>query len=796
MAIQALLVALLAGSAVQTPGRTVARVEIFPPPATTFVLQATVPVPRATFPMVGGQSPFAFRDLDGTLVGAQTEIVSRYAENAAGADVVEICARVHAPVNPSSVVPTSYDVVYWPHTEPPIQLHAAVDELLHTDRAIVFKSRDVFGNVYELNALGTNLPVKVMRRGHAITELRRHGSMMPTAPHGGANATLPHLFGIHTYLRTFGSAPFFELDVRVHNGHSGLLQGPAYDDPLGTVYFDGLAMELPAGWLVREASPDTASAGPDTLGDHEIYWIIARQGGGKMHVMHRQAQAIRRFVVYRAEDELQAAAYVRDANLGFCRPGTNAQGETLYSWWNADTARYSTQRRRLPDLSHVPIGQLRGELEADANTLAYSLRTGLATGYPVLSGALGWANPIGVEHGGMAGGDGIVFYKGVEALWAGTNAGWRALVMEHRMYTDRQPDALYNDDGEPTDYAQWVVHDWSGAWLPVWCFLTPLLWAADPFGFTTAPTFQITAVTQQNRKPAYDAPLESFDPIDLEHFVRYTAPAKALAWIGNDSLAKDALMLCAQLFRLSYNDLPNSQWGYHIVTGLGADEEYVTQYPGMGLVFGRLESWGLDAVISTYALADPNWRARVKPWFDRITRVLERGQSQCSGIIQAYVYEQLFNGQYRSRQSIEQAITENMLVSLRESVYLNADPVLAHKVDVMLSKSLYAMVSPPCWNNAAHAPWTKLALGDADYTHPPFCGATPSNGFADGGDSYQTWCSFAWGYDLTGDPIFLLRAAEMAGASTPAALRAALHAAGTDNLGNRAALIALLQELP
>ncbi|MBL8857406.1 MAG: hypothetical protein JNL28_02730 [Planctomycetes bacterium] len=790
----AVLGPLLAGSASLVPGRTVARVELFPPADAEFVLQATIPIPRGTFPRADGFSPFAIRDVDGTLVPTQTELVSRYAVDSEGADVVEIAARVARPPTLPLGGVMNYDVVFSPHAPSPIAIHPAVTEFLNTDRALLFKARDVYGNIYMLDPLRENLPSKVLRNGSAVKEFRTHGTMMPIAPHGAPNATLPHFVGIHSYVRVFDSVPVIELDLRIHNGHSGLSQTVSYDDPLGTVYFDGLELDLPHGWWVRDADPDSFTDGPETNGDHERYWIIKPLPNGKLHVMHRQAQTLRRLVIYRPADVRQAVGYVRDQNLAFARDGRNAEGEQLFSWWNRDTARYFPQNRRIPDLQHVPLSELRAEQQARADHLSWALRTGIAPGYPLLGGALGWCNPYGVAHGGMAGGDGIVMYHGLRALAAGTNAGWRALAMEHRMYTDRQPVALYNNDGEPTDYLQWTVVDWSGQWLPVWCFLTPLLWAADPFGFTTAPTFQVDEVIAQNLQPPYEALLASYQPIDFEHFVRYTAPAKALAWIGNDSLAKDSLMMSAALFRLSYNEFPNSQWGYYISTGMGADEHYVAAYPGIGFTFGRLESWGLDSVIAAFAMADPEWRNRVRPWFRRVVDLVDRGQSQCSGFIQSYVYEQLFQGQYRARQSIEQAITENMLVGLRETVMRDNDALRTAKINSVLTKSFNAMVTAPGWNAAANAPWTKLAVGDADYTHVPFCGATPANGFADGGDSYQCWSSFAYAYDITRDPIYLQRAAQMAASS--GSLLATLRAAGLDNLENRAALLALMQELP
>src|SRR5207302_287580 len=75
----------------------VARLELAAPSTPDFVLRGTIPVPRGTFPRDDGLSPFVLRDVDGTLQPAQTEIVSRYPDDDAGADVVEVSARVARP---------------------------------------------------------------------------------------------------------------------------------------------------------------------------------------------------------------------------------------------------------------------------------------------------------------------------------------------------------------------------------------------------------------------------------------------------------------------------------------------------------------------------------------------------------------------------------------------------------------------------------------------------------------------------------------------------------------------------
>jgi hypothetical protein len=179
------------------------------------------------------------------------------------------------------------------------------------------------------------------------------------------------------------------------------------------------------------------------------------------------------------------------------------------------------------------------------------------------------------------------------------------------------------------------------------------------------------------------------------------------------------------------------------------------------------------------------------PWFGLAVDLVRSGQSTCSGIIEAMMYEQLFQGNYRARQSIEAAITENMLVSVRESVMRGVDRFRTEKINHVLKRSIGAMVIWPSWSDSNHAPWSRLAVGDGDFTHQPFCGYLPPDGTDGGGDSYQVWSSFAYGYELTNDLFLLQRAEEMIGGP----LHAALNSQGLSNLENRAALLALVQQL-
>jgi hypothetical protein len=264
--------------------------------------------------------------------------------------------------------------------------------------------------------------------------------------------------------------------------------------------------------------------------------------------------------------------------------------------------------------------------------------------------------------------------------------------------------------------------------------------------------------------------------------------AKVLAWLGNDALAKDELRLQAELARLSYSPLPQTPEGLFIYTGMGRDRQIVDAHPNQGFYFDRGEGWLIDTVAAAYSLGDEAWRARVRPWFEKIERLVRDGISTCTGGMGSLVGEQGEFYQYRVRQAISEAILQNALWSVRQSVFHEGEDRFARLSDC-IARTSYHMISEPVWNEAEHAPWFYVALAPQDLDQPEFCTFTP---LTDNVDRYQTWCSFAYGYELTGDPQFLSRAAEMLGEplSTPA-LGTGLYG----YLENRAALMALVQAL-
>jgi hypothetical protein len=294
--------------------------------------------------------------------------------------------------------------------------------------------------------------------------------------------------------------------------------------------------------------------------------------------------------------------------------------------------------------------------------------------------------------------------------------------------------------------------------------------------------------------PPYESALLGFDPIDEAHLVRYLHDTLALVWLGNDMIAKDDLRMQAEGFRFAYHMYPQDQWGGIQPTGMLHARNYVDAYPGWGFAYGRGEGWGLNAVCAAYSTQDDDWRAKTKHWFGLLADLVRDGQSTCTGIIQATSLNNVFNAQYRCRQSIEEAITENALVGMRESVFAGDDPARVTQVNSVLEKSLYAMIGPMVWVDAWNGPQAMMAVGPFDSSLPPFCTWVPPDGSYGYPDHYQIWNSFAYAYAITFDQAFLDKATQAAGGGDllQDLMQNALDPINT-NIWNQAVLLALMQ---
>jgi hypothetical protein len=786
---------------VLNPGDNVAVLEIGAPSPTTFTLHGTVPLPKHVFPRPDGLVPFVVIDPEGVITSAQPEIVSRYTNDADGADVIELSSQVARPAISQPGDRLRYTVQYSPHPAPHFGTDPDVDALLAQPASILLRTKDCFGNSYsadlyaDVRVPGGNL-VRTLKSGSAEIQVVTHSTLVPDLPITGPQGTLPHMMSAHAYFTRIANAPFIALDLRIHNGADGLDHQDPTQAPLGKIYFQSLELRLPQGWSLVNAIDDPYFGAPYVENGYTVWPFVQPIAAGTMHMMPAMSQFHRRFAVVKAGDEPRALSHIQEEGIGFVRQGVSPSGIQLFSWWNPITARYFPQRQRLPSLDFMGLPDLRAADQAQLDGRLGQLATGAAGSWPATSPGLGWAQPWGTSDGGMVSGEEIVLYEGITTACAASGAGYRMHEVRHRMYTDRQCNVLFDQSGLPTSLEEWIVQTPIGPTVPIWWYNSAMLWASDPFGFNHAPTFQQDYVAANNLVPDYEPALLGYYPIDEAHLVRYLHDTMALVWLGNDAIAKDDLRMQAEGFRFAYHMYPQDQWGGIQPTGMLFAHNYITQHPGWGFAYGRGEAWGLDTMCAAYSTQDTAWRGLTKPWFGLVADLVSEGQSTCTGIIQATGLNNVFNAQYRCRQSIEAAITENALVGVRESVFHGDDDAHATEVNSILGKSIYAMIGSLVWVNAWNGPQAMMAVGPFDASLPPYCTYIPQDGTYGIPDHYQIWSSFAYAYHITGDHAFLDKATQAAGGGDllQDLMQNSLNPIET-NINNQVALLALVQSL-
>jgi hypothetical protein len=771
--------------------------ELDAPARSSFVLRGTLPVPKGTYPRSDGMLPLALRNWDGQVVPTQLEVVSRYPNEADGADVVEILGYVDLPPGVTAGARVQYHVVEDLLEPGKLPIRTDVLQLLTKPGSVQVVATDGLGHKYTLDLFEdvrsryAQGQLDLRRKGAAAVSFVTYDTLRSAEAVGAPSGALQHLFGVHAYATAWAWTDALSLDLRFNNGSSGHDKTDPADDPLGLQYFKTIELRVPSGWSVVQDVVDPQSGQPFSSGNQRVYPLVKPLSAGLMHVMPSQASFHRRLALVPSGEEGTGASLVQQEGLGFARRGNSPDSQApLYSWWCEETGRFFPQRHALPDLSYLGSANLESKVQFEYQNAKQALETGNKGTFPIESTALGWAHPWGVGYGGMTGGLEIHLYDGLKTAELGTIESYRAVELCHRMNVERQPTVLFNKDGRPTRVDDWVVQGPSFPYVDMFFFQVLMPNGGDPFGFNQAPQFQVQWVRDHDLDAPYEAALLGFYPIDFQHYVRFTRSAKVLAWLGNDELAKDDLRMAAEIFRLSYHEYANNAYGTAIQSGLKAQMAAVQANPDVGMGFGRGEAWGVDCALAAYSLSDPAWRATWRPWFNKISDTLAKGQSACNGFIQSVVNDKWLNGQYKARQSIEQAITEHVLLGMVESVFRGVDSARKAQTEQVLRDSLEAMIGPMAWSTEYKAPWSHLAVAPLQNGLQPYCGSVPPGGAGNGPDAFQTWSSFAYGFELTGKQEFLQKALEMAGGSN---LLIALKAQGFGNLENQAALIAVCQ---
>ncbi len=777
-------------------GDLVAVLQCEAPAVSSFLLHGTVPLPRGVWdPRQSTKTPLRVVDENQRTYITQCEPVSLYPSPTDGVAVAEVTAHVQVPAGTSVGTPLSFPVAWMPFDEGTMTIQEDVRDLLGTPGSLRLVTHDVFGHTYETDlfeaVIDDQTPDHKTRTGQVVNGYRTHGVMLPTSPEGGSQGTLPHMMGVHAYVTTYHKQGFFSLDLHVHNGMDGLDKTTGDDDALLEVYFDQLDLVLPEQWQARTFQSSPSEGMPTIASDGRHLPLIAAQSDGSLHFMPRQSRFVRRLVVFRDQDRDAALAHLNHQTLGFCTEGTRADGTPLWSWWNPATARFLGQAKRLPDLSFLGLDNLRSQLVTEYTNRSAQVASGSSANYPLSSPALGWAQPWGVAYGGMTGGDEINIFDGLRTTATACQAGYALSLLTARCYMDRQPTALFDLQGRPTQVEDILVQTGSGEPYANGTFYITPSSSADPYGFNDAPTYQTTAVKAAGLEPAYADNLDSWMPIDVQHYIRYTRNLKTLSFVGNDPLAKDQLIAAAEIFRLGFHEYRNSANGYTQGTGLRTKMDYVVSYPGQGVDFQRSEGWGTDVGVCAYALGDAELRTRLYPWFERIAQTVRAGQSTCTGNIMATYIGKTLGGKAYIRMVGHSSYGDNALQGMRNSVFEGRDDSLTEQLEQMIVGNAYAQVSTGFWDNDNDQPYAYVGVGEVGQLGE-YCHNIPE--WAQSSYSKQSYySSLAYAYEYTQDPLFLFRAAQMLGGGN---LLSLLQAQGEYQLELSAGMLAMLQELP
>lgn len=783
----------------------VARLELVVPARPRVLLHGTIPIPKGRYPLADRSTPFAVLNHDpaATLVPAQVEIVSRYPTGEA--DVVEIFAPVDfAPeekpgtVASFRIVPSTTKQAKAPSVPKPVQ-----KLLSRTSRGdFGVRARDVYGNLYWADLSGDISgpsfgSLKILKTGPYVRQRRVYATMVPFGAPSPAGAPLPHLLGVHAYITEKAGQREVDLDLRLNNGAtSGSREPTPLEEPLGIVYWKTIQLVIPDGWTAVAQVADPFLGAPRVEGEKSkrvvVVPLVLPFPEGRLHMMGPQAQLERRFVLTQtgAEKNAKASPVRALANPALFDPGLafSARGKDLWSWFDPETARYFPQRDLLAtfDLASAAgtTGSrlLRSRLAKELADLREALSSGVAKGYYVVSPSLGWAHPWWVQDPGSQGSEGIATCEGYYSVATASREQLDALSLLHRMNVCRQPQAAFDRFGDPVGYAGWL--DAQGR-IPFDFRLRDGI-TMPPFRLPCeggpAASDQVRAVVAKGLRPPYDLgePFEpdgarperadcllSWMPHDDAHLVRYTKQPKALVWLSNDSMAKEDLLLAAELVRLARESTP-AEGSRASARTLPYLEEIARAHPRQGLPLGREDAWEIDAMCAAYSVADLEWRKRNEAWFARMSRLLLDG-AMPTGIVQRTVDDQLFgHTRYAGTQTFESLLLVHAMRCMNESVFRGVDDETRGGLEKLAVKAVDYLFFGPAWGRAANS-WQPypakptlflqgprqaiaVALND-DFKTPPFCAEDasylPPDALGLGVEWYHPWAALSYAQEIT-----------------------------------------------
>lgn len=690
----------------------VARMEVTAPAVKSFVLHGTLPVPPGAFADDPEFTSLAIESKGRGLriAPAQVEVVSRYPDGTP--DVVEILARVTIPEETRPGSPVRFDVVRQQvERDSAPTLRSPVRKLLSTSSAITVRARDVFGNRYSFNLTGNDSDAgfgskRLLKSGVASRQTRVYGTLVPSGDPKAENRALPHLMGVHSYLTSWADEPFLSLDLRFNNGAiSGSRAPHELEAPLGLVYFRELELVAPKGWIIVPKIRDPFWGPAYEEDGHMVYPIVRAIDDEKLHMLGPQAQFMRRLVLTPRGTRKRAELKHEGLGHAFC-----VQGEGLWSWFSTETARYFPQRHILASLDFWKRGKKLGKANVrvddwrKANALRQVLESGKGGGGYADSNVMGWAHPWFIRIEGGAGGEGIAMFEGYRAAGAASIGDYVRLELLHRMNMSRQPEAAYDRFGDPVGYLSWRKPDGTIPFdFRTNAHIVPHVFKL-PMRGGPAASEHVRAVVKRELRPSYDRgnPYEAkgrypgdagvllaWSPHDGQHMIRYTKNTKALVWLGNDALAKDDLLLSAELFHLMWHESPHKPVSWSKGITLNVQRQLATEHPHTGIHITRDHAWGIDSMTAAYSVGSPRWRTRNYSWFGEVADLLELA-AMPSGIVQRNERNSkiLGHSRYAAAQGFEVLFLIHSMRAMTESVFRGVDQDSTMKLEALAVRTV------------------------------------------------------------------------------------------------------------
>jgi hypothetical protein len=746
---------LLALAAAGEPVR-VARLELPNPGHSPFVLHGTLPLPRGTQLGPAGQSTLWIESHDAarTLVPAQMEIVSRASDGQP--DVVELIARVELDAAEREGGRSSYWVLQSAPAEPAgFQALPQVGALLEPkSHNLQLRTQDLYGNVYVADLCGDPADagfgsLRVAKDGRWERELRLSAVLAPVGPPAAEGAPLPHLMGVHAYLRARAGDPVVSLDLRVHNGLvSGSRAPTQLEEPVGAVYWRSLELLIPREWNAVPEVADPFYGEPRAEGRWRVLQLVKPLAEGKLHLLPAQAQFERRLALIPAGQGALAHDELALDGLSFAQ-----RGPKLWSWFEPECARWMAQRAQLPDFSFYKRGAesgavaLRSMESARMKEYAEALASGKPKGWYTIASVMGWCHPWFVSQAGGFGGEGLSIHEGAYTAFSASREGYRHLELLHRMNVCRQSEAAWTASGDPAGYHAWLDAEGKipfdfrqGGNMHPPCFVLPCRYGPPP-------NAQVLEVVRRGLRPPYDMGdwfvkngnypdrndnLVAWWAHDDQHMLRYTKNEKALVWLGNDSMAKDDLLLSGELFHLVFHESPHAEATWSKGVTLRVVEAVVRAHPHQGALLGRDIAWGVDAACAAYSIAPPEWRARNRDWLGHVAQLLTDAALP-TGIIQRSVNTRVLgNERFTVTQTFESEFLIHALRCLDESVLRGVDPARSAAVEELALRAIDFLFWGPVFQRI-QADW------QPDPKHPTVYVQGPRWGFAiSNNDDYAT----------------------------------------------------------